>query len=34
VALTVQMANEAQEGRIAGLRYADRLSWLSFRVDY
>jgi iron complex outermembrane recepter protein len=34
LALTVQMANEAQEGRIAGLRYAERLSWLSLRVDY
>lgn len=33
LAFTVQMANEAQEGRIAGLRYADKLSWLSFRLE-
>ena len=34
LALTVQMANEAQEGRIGALRYADKLYWLSFRIDY
>jgi len=34
VAYTVQMANGAQEGRIGGLRYADRLQWLSLAVKY
>jgi len=34
LAYTVQMANESQEGRIAGLRYADKLHWLSLRLAF
>jgi iron complex outermembrane receptor protein len=34
LAVTVQMANRAQEGRIAALRYQDRLAWLSLRIEH
>lgn len=34
VAYTVQMANESQEGRQTPLRLADKLHWLSLRLDF
>jgi iron complex outermembrane receptor protein len=34
VAYTVQMANQSQEGRQTPLRLADKLHWLSLRLDF
>jgi iron complex outermembrane receptor protein len=34
LAYTVQMANGPQEERLAGLRFADRMHWLSLRIDF
>jgi iron complex outermembrane receptor protein len=34
IAYTVQMANEAQEGRLSPLRWADKLHWLSLRLSF
>ena len=34
LAYTVQMNNESLEGRFGGLRYADKLHWMSLRLDF